>query len=159
MCVHTHVHVCVFVLCLHLCIQIHMCVEARGWHCVPPDHSPPMTKVRGRVSHLNPDLIDTPSLARQLNPGGHVSASCSLGLQWIILPDCHLHVCWISGIAVGHHALLAFTRVLEVLGYSGPPWLTGIYWVLEIWTLVLDLCDKCFSHWAICLALKLISTL
>lgn len=46
MCTCVYVHVCLFIFCLLLCrpeVGIHVLL----------DHSPPVSKVRGGVSHLN----------------------------------------------------------------------------------------------------------
>lgn len=62
MCTCVYVHVCLFIFCLHLCrpeVGIHVLL----------DHSPPVSKVRGGVSHLNPGFTDKPSLASHLNWG------------------------------------------------------------------------------------------
>lgn len=100
--VHADLHVCT-----HVCT--HVCRPEVGIHALL-DHSPPVCKVRGGVSHLNPDLTDTPSLASHLNPGGLVSSSYPLGLWWVTMPYWHFYECWRPRITVGQHALLAFVE-------------------------------------------------
>lgn len=119
---------------LHMCT--HVCRPEVGIH-VLLDHSPPVSKVRGGVSHLNPDLTDKRSLASHLNPWG---------------------ICFsflLTGVVVGHHALLACTWKLEIWDFSGSPcpsgiymgagdlgfqWTTMPYWnAHEFWTLVFTL--------------------
>lgn len=99
MCMHVYMCVCACVPVYILPASVHADLHVWTHVCRPEvdihvllDPSPPVSEVRGGVSHLNPGLTDKSSLQVTLTRGRGTCFSFLL-----------------TGVVVGHHALLART--------------------------------------------------